>query len=116
MAGNFNPEIEIGEDFELALRWTIDGVPVNLTGATAQMQVRSGKINGELYLDLNTTNGKIVITNAADGRFKLVLPSSVTRLIKWDNGEYDLWILLPSRAKKLLTGKVCTIKSITVLT
>ncbi len=64
--------------------WEIDGVAVNLTGYTARAQVRSTWDSATKLLDLNTGNGKIVITPAS-GLVELAVAASDTSAL-WTTG------------------------------
>jgi hypothetical protein len=48
-----------------------DRTPIDLTGATARLQVRD--TSGNLMLEASTVNGKITIT-PAEGRIDMVIP------------------------------------------
>jgi hypothetical protein len=58
--GRYNISIYKGTTFTLAPVWKIDNLPVNLTGYTADMQVRD--VSNNLITELSTSNGKAVIS------------------------------------------------------
>lgn len=60
--------------------------PVDMTGATARMDIRDS--NGALLLSLTTENGRLVI--AAPGRLIITLTAAETAAIAWSAGVYDL--------------------------
>lgn len=61
--------------------------PVDLTGATARMQIRD-KPGGLLRLELSTEGGGLVITGA--GTLERHLSATTTAAITWTDGVYDL--------------------------
>jgi len=61
--------------------------PVDLTGATARMQVRD-KPGGELLLELSTANGGLTMTGA--GTIDRAISAAATAAITWAEGVYDL--------------------------
>jgi len=61
-AGRYNITIINGTTFTIAPIWQVDNLPVNLTGYTADMQVRD--VSNNLVVELSTANGKAVISPA----------------------------------------------------
>ena len=61
--------------------------PVDLTGATARMQIRD-KPGGTLQLELSTTNGGLAITGP--GTIERTLSATDSAGITWLGGVYDL--------------------------
>ena len=61
-AGRYNITIINGTTFTLAPIWQVDNLPVDLTGYTADMQVRD--VSNNLVVELSTANGKAVISPA----------------------------------------------------
>ena len=58
--GRYNIAVVNGTTFTLAPQWLINNLAVNLTGYSADMQVRD--VSNNLIVELSTANGKIVIT------------------------------------------------------
>lgn len=86
--------------------------PVNLTGATAKMQVRASA-TGPVLLELSTDNGKIVLGGAA-GTIDLLLSAAETAAIEWVQAVYDLAITFAdSSVRKPIRGSVTVVKAIT---
>lgn len=79
----------------------IDGVPLDLTGATIRMQLRVD-YGGKVYLDLKSdvADGGITITDATNGAFKIDerVIGLEARSYKYDieitlaSGEINTWI------------------------
>jgi len=66
-----------------------DGSPVDLTGATARMQVRPRAGSDEVFLALTNDNGGITIT-PLEGKLELYVPADATIGQTWRRGVYQL--------------------------
>ncbi len=71
-----------------------DFVPVDLTGCTARMQIRSEVESPTVLLELSTANGRIALGGAA-GTATLNLDAATTAALNWDSGVWDLEITHP---------------------
>ncbi|HMN55622.1 MAG TPA: hypothetical protein PKE15_00110 [Ottowia sp.] len=90
------------------MKWSagVPLVPVNLTGCTARMHVRSAINSPDVLLDLNTSNGRIVL-GATDGTIRFVLNAEETAALDWRNGVYDMEVVMATgRVRRLLMGRV----------
>jgi len=58
-AGRYNITVTNGTTFTLAPIWQVDNLAVNLTGYSADMQVRD--VSNNLIVELSTANGKATI-------------------------------------------------------
>ena len=76
-----------GTTFTLSPVWKVDGLAVNLTGYTADMQVRD--ISNNLVTELSTSNGRAVITPGI-GQIALTLTAAQTAAITVGNYNYGL--------------------------
>ena len=103
-AGRFDLNLEQGADFELGLVWRANGVLVDLTGATAKLQVKADYDSAALFsltegvgLTLGGTAGTITIaiTDTQVGLLSLLQPSV-----------YDLQVTISSKITRLLQGVV----------
>ncbi len=68
--------IDQGETLEISLRWISKEtkLPVDITGCEFVLQARKEKAStSAVLLDMTTTNGRIPIVDAADGKFKLLI-------------------------------------------
>lgn len=85
-------DIYKGSTFVKIIQWK-SGTPlvaVNLTGCTARMQIRKS-VNDSIILDsLTTQNGRIIIHDAANGRFKVTIPADVSTAYTFNSAMYDL--------------------------
>ena len=72
--GNYNITAYQGSTFQLDFNWSIDGQPVNLSGYTAEMKVKSSPRSSEAVLTLSSdseitlgdADGSVNVTVAAD--------------------------------------------------
>jgi hypothetical protein len=84
-----------------------NGTPRDLTGYTARMQIKTA-IGGTLVVELNTSNGDIVIEPLL-GRITMVLSASQTTALPALTGVYDLELYSPDATPvvtRLLEGSV----------
>lgn len=97
-----------GETFSHLLVWkagdSLD--PVDLTGCTARMQVRSVVSSGTVLLDLTTGNGRIEL-GGSSGEIELKLTAAETEALTWLNAVYDLEIVhSDASVRRLLEGSI----------
>jgi hypothetical protein len=76
--GRYNIGVYQGTTFTLAPVWKVNNLPVDLTGYSADMQVRD--VSNNLITELSTANGHAVIS-AALGQTTLTLTASQTSAI-----------------------------------
>lgn len=82
-------EIRRGATFEIGFTYRDpQGAPVNLTGYGGRMQVRD-RIGGRVLADASTANGQMTFVEL-EGKVKVRIPPSVTKLITSTEGVYDL--------------------------
>lgn len=85
-------ELNINQGSNLSLEIALknsDGTPLNLTGYTARMQLRSSYTSSEVVVELTTENGRLVITPLT-GVVKLLLNAVTTAALIAKNYVYDL--------------------------
>ena len=90
--GRYNITVYAGTTFQLSPTWKVDNLPVDLTGYTADMQVRD--VSNNLITELSTANGRIVI-NAALGQINLTLTAAQTAALSVGNYNYALNLTSP---------------------
>lgn len=97
-----------GETFAYRAVWKTGpspGVPVDLTGCVARMQVRSSKASEEVLIALTTENDRIAL-GGTDGSIELGISAADTAALD-RGGVYDLEIEFPDgTVRRLLQGKV----------
>lgn len=84
-AGRYNITIINGTTFTLAPIWQVDNLPVDLTGYSADMQVRD--VSNNLVVELSTANGKAVISPAL-GQTTFTLTPTQTSAANLPVGNY----------------------------
>lgn len=99
MSNNCTPTYPIcvvkGSTFRKDFIWRVDGVPVDMTGYTARMQIIR-KTDNAVIVDLTTANTKLVITEA-EGKTSAVLTHAETRAItETDEGVYAVLLKSPA--------------------
>jgi hypothetical protein len=84
-----------GSTFVKIIQWKTGEPPVavNLTGCTARMQIRKA-VNDTTVLDtLTTENGKLVIHEPLNGKFKIVISAATSTAYTFTSAVYDLEII-----------------------
>jgi hypothetical protein len=94
-----------GATFRRVFTWTIDGDPVNLTAATARMEVRKKASSPDVVLDASD----YITLGGAAGTVDLNIPASVLADIPARSGssfyEYDLEIVTGSVVTPFIAGR-----------
>ena len=125
-AGTYNLVIEQGATFIRVFLWQVGGttdcsctttsttaVPVDLTGFSADLQIRQTPQSTTILYEGSTANGNIVLGGTA-GTITLTIPSTTTAGFSWLRGVYDL-ILTSSGGivTRLLQGSVTVSPDVT---
>lgn len=113
--------IEQGETITMDYRWVskLTKVPVDLTACEFVLQARKDKSpTSPLLLDMSTTNGKIVITDALEGKFSVRMDDEYSYTLALTpepaskRAYYELMCYFPSGEKrKLMKGPVVFYKA-----
>ena len=113
-AGSLDLLIEQGATFVKDLIWKdSNGVPVNVTGYTARMQVRPHKSSTTVIVEASTDNGYITM-GTDDGAIGISIPAAITAAITQTRGTYDLEITdTEGVVTRLLEGGVEISKEVT---
>lgn len=86
----YNIKIECGADFILPFTWyDNNGLPMDLTGATVEAQLRETSSSPIAYDFMCTHNG-------SGGRITLTLLKEITSQISYSYGQYDVFVNLAS--------------------
>lgn len=87
-----------GSTYRKGFQWKVKStnLPMDLTGCSIKMQVRSCKTDTTVLLEASTTNGKIVLTDAANGKWQINLSPADTAALAFSKAVYDLDITFPS--------------------
>ena len=92
-----------------------DGNPVDLTGYTAEMQIRAYKGATASLLTLNTSNGYLALGGAA-GTITIDIPGDITEALDFNWARYDLELYpagVVADSIRLIEGKVHLNKEVT---
>jgi len=88
-------------------------LPVDLTGCSARMQVRSELPSPEVLLELTTDNGRIEL-GGTNGEITLKLSAAETAALTWERGKYDLEIVhSDASVRRLLEGSIKVKREVT---
>lgn len=89
--------------------------PVDLTGASIRMQVRTHKESETALLTVsNGTSGGVTITDAANGEFTVRVEAADTDDLEFPRGVYDIEIEMPDgTVNRLVEGAVTLSRQVT---
>ena len=88
-------DIYKGSTFVKIIQWKTGETPVavNLTGCTARMQIRKAVNDTNILDTLTTQNGKIIIHEPLNGKFKIVIAADISTAYTFTSAVYDLEIV-----------------------
>lgn len=102
-----------GTTLRKVFTWTVEGVPLDLTGYTGAAQLRKTAGDPAPALDLSTQNGGIIIDGPA-GKITMYAPSVDTEKLVADKYVYDLEITdTQGDVSRLVEGIITISKGIT---
>lgn len=106
-----NITIYQGSTFTKSFQWSTGdpAVPVDLTGFKIRMQLREKLSSTTTIINCTTENGRVVITDAAEGRFEVEISAADTQVMAFKSAVYDIEIVypgLPEKVKRLIEGTV----------
>ena len=107
--------IDQGSDFSIKVTWRTGEppTPVDLTGCTAEAQIREYLESPDTLIELTTSNGGITLGGTA-GTVEINIAHGLTESVEWFSGVYDLEVTFTNGAKKrLLAGPVILSPEIT---
>jgi hypothetical protein len=113
-AAQYDFEVEQGATLLKAFVWKdSQGVPVDVTGYTAKMQVRSSALSDTVLLELSTANQRIVL-GGPQGLITMVFAPATTTGLAWRRGKYDLELTSPNgTVTRFLAGQLSLVREIT---
>lgn len=97
-----------GETYSHPMVWKAGepAVPVDITGCSARMQVRSIVDSAVVLLELTSDNGGIEL-GTTDGAITLKMTAAATAALAWPRGVYDLEVVhTDGTVRRLLEGSV----------
>ena len=107
--------IEQGATFRKSLTWKVGtpAVPVDLTGCTARMHIRSTIPSATVLHELTTENGGITLGGTA-GTIMMYISPTQTALMAWTAGVWDVEIVTAAGdVTRLLYGPVTVSPEVT---
>ena len=112
--GRYDMTIYQGASFDTTLTWKVGdpATPVNLTGYTARLQVRTSTDAATTALELTTSNGGITLGGAA-GTIALAVSASATTSLSPGYYVYDLELVNGSTVTRLVEGRVTVSAEVT---
>lgn len=124
-AGKYSFTLEQGSTFERQLTYQdSNGVPIDLTGYSARMQIRPSPGSPTLYLTLSSSlrsdgtglnmNGLTGMNPTTSGTIGIVISAATSSLLTFDEAAYDLEIYSASYASRIIEGKVKLSKEVTI--
>ena len=115
MAGQKNWEVDQNTTFTFEIVYKDNnGTPIDLTGASAKMQVRDTKGGSKLAFSLTSPTGGITIDPSA-GKLTLKMTPTQTNKLFYPKSSYDV-MLIDSNANKikLVEGFLTLSRSVTI--
>jgi hypothetical protein len=115
MAGQKNFEVDQNATFSFVLEYKDDnGNEIDLTGASAKMQVRDTKGGAKLAVTLTSPSGGIVI-DQLNGKLTIKMTPTQTNKLFYPKSSYDLMVVDSNGNKiKLLEGFMTLNRSVTI--
>jgi hypothetical protein len=116
MAGQKNFEVDQNATFSFIVEYKDnDGLPIDLTGATAKMQVRDTKGGAKLAFTLTSpSTGGITITPLL-GKLTIKMTPTQTNKLFYPKSSYDIMVTDSNANKiKLLEGFITLSRSVTI--
>ena len=115
MAGQKNWEVDQNTTFQFVVEYLdSNGDAVDLTGASAKLQVRDTKGGSKLAFTLTSPSGGIVI-DSANGKLTLTMTPTQTNKLFYPKSSYDIMLTDASGAKtKLIEGFLTLSRSVTI--
>jgi hypothetical protein len=116
MAGQKNFEVDQNATFTFQIQYTEEDkvTPIDLTGATAKMQVRDTKGGTKLAVTLTSPVGGITI-NGPTGTLDIKMTPTQTNKLFYPKSSYDVMVIDSNGNKiKLLEGFLTLNRSVTI--
>jgi hypothetical protein len=115
MAGQKNFEVDQNATFSFVVEYKDEnGTAIDLTGASAKMQVRDVKGGTKLAVTLTSPSGGIVI-NGSLGKLTVTLTPTQTNKLFYPKSVYDIMVVDSNANKiKLLEGFITLNRSVTI--
>jgi hypothetical protein len=115
MAGQKNFEVDQNATFSFVIEYKDNnGDAIDLTGASAKMQVRDTKGGAKLAVTLTSPSGGIVV-DPVNGKLTIKMTPTQTNKLFYPKSSYDLMVVDSNGNKiKLLEGFMTLNRSVTI--
>lgn len=115
MAGTKNFEVDQNTTFSFIVDYLDkDGLPINLTGCSAKLQVRDTKGGSKLAFTLSSPSNGITIDGTA-GKITVKMTPAQTNKLFYPKSSYDLMLTDTNTNKiKLVEGFLTLSRSVTI--
>lgn len=116
MAVQKNWEVDQNSTFKFQVQYTEDDevTPIDLTGASAKMQVRDTKGGSKLAFTLTSPLGGIVI-NGPEGLLSITVTPTQTNKLFYPKSSYDIMVIDSNGNKiKIVEGFMTLSRSVTI--
>jgi hypothetical protein len=92
-------DIYKGSTYRKGFQWLTspDKTPMDLTGCSIKMQMRAFVDSSEVLYEASTSNQKITITNALEGKWTLLVSSTDSANWNFSKAVYDMDITFPNQ-------------------
>lgn len=88
-------KLQQGKTLRKPYQWKAGGVPVDLTGWKARLQIRPEVRSEQVLADLTTENGGIII-DPLQGKFTLFMSDADTALLDFETAVFELEMIAPN--------------------
>lgn len=108
MAAKYKIKIDQGATLRLVFTWKTGAtqIPVDLTGYTGRMQIRSDISSPDIIKDLTTENGGITL-GGVDGKIMLYISALDTATFDFESAVYDIELIAANGdVIRILEGEV----------
>ncbi len=103
-----------GADYPIRMRYVVNDVPVDLTGATIRGALKKNHTSTTASLSCTIANGKAFL-NTATGVFGITLIAADTSALEATSYVYDIEVVLPSGdVTRAMQGKITLTPEVTV--
>jgi hypothetical protein len=115
MAGQKNFEVDQNTTFRFIIEYKdTNGDPIDLSGASAKMQVRDTKGGSKLAFSLTSPTGGIVI-DSLNGKLTITMTPTQTNKLFYPKSSYDVMLVDGNGVKtKLVEGFLTLSRSVTI--
>jgi hypothetical protein len=114
---NIDLTIYKGSTFTKTIQWKTGNPaePVDLSNCEVRMQIRKTVSDTKILDSLTTTNGRIVLVAATEGKLRIDIPASVSSAYTFDRGVYDLEVAFPNSTNvyRIIEGAVEAVPEVT---